>query len=166
MKSILVVLIVSMIIAIIISLITLALKKEIKEAMPLMITIVAVATFLSIIYSTTTCTEYQEWKIASETQIAKLSDEGGKDIYVQCEGGEYIYRYETKEVPLWSETAKEYITFMEEAVIIEDVNCDRPELIIYEREPVKGKFTSWTLATFCGPEVKYVLYVPEGSIKY
>lgn len=166
MRSIIVTLIVAMIIAIIISLILLALKKEIKGAIPVMIVVIAVVTFISIIYSTLNCTQYKDWQIVSETEIVPLSVAGEKTIYVKYEDGKYIYRYETDEIALWSETANEYATFMEEAIVIEDVNCDMPEVIRYEREPVKGKFLNWTLATFCKPEVKYVLYVPQGSIEY
>lgn len=165
MKSILVTLIVSMIIAIIVSIVCSLLKKQTKKVILIMVAIVVVCTLLSVLYSTTNCTEYQEWEIASETEIVPLSVLGEKTIYTRFENGEYRYKYEINEIPLWSETAKEYDVSSVKATTIEDVNCDIPEVIRYEREPVKGSFASWTLATFVKPEVKYVIYVPAGTVE-
>lgn len=166
MKIILIAFLISSIIAIIISLILLNLKKEVKEIIPVIVTIIGSITLFSTLYSITNCIEYKDWRIASETEIARLSDTGGKTIYAKYKDGKYIYRYKTNEVDLWTETARGYITCMEEATVIEDINCDVPEIIKYEKEPIKWKFLNWTLATFCSSEVKYVLYVPEGSIEY
>lgn len=110
--------------------------------------------------------EYHEWELKEETELVSLSNstvtEGGGIIYVSLSGeNTYTYRYEISS-EFGTETSTEYEvgTISNNVIESEDKNCEVPVLRTYVR---KGKATIWTFGL--GKEIKYVFYVPEGTIQ-
>ena len=74
----------------------------------------------------------------------------------------YTCRYEINS-EFGTETSKEYRTATlvnQDVEEIEDINCNRPIVMVYQRE---GKMSLWTFG-WLNTQTKYVFYVPEGTI--
>lgn len=108
----------------------------------------------------------KEWELIEETELVSLSNNvasGGTGmLYVSLSADNvYTYRYEISS-EFGTETSKEYKTTtliggdVEE---IEDSNCKVPVIRVYQKE---AKRTIWTFGVYS--EIKYVFYVPEGTI--
>lgn len=111
---------------------------------------------------------YTEWKLTEETELVTLSNGlasggSGNICYVSLSADNaYTYRYEI-DSEFGTETGKTYKTQTlvgEDVEEVEDPDCEKAVVRVYERE---GKMTLWTLASGT-KETKYVFYVPEGTI--
>lgn len=111
---------------------------------------------------------YTEWELTEETELVTLSNDlasGGTGgiFYVSLSADNaYTYRYEI-DSEFSTETGKTYKTKTlvgEDVEEVEDPDCEKAVVRVYERE---GKKTLWTLALGT-KETKYVFYVPEGTI--
>lgn len=121
--------------------------------------------FLSLIIPT----DYEEeWELRKQTELVSLSNttetEGGGFLYVNVSARNvYTYRYEISS-ELGTDTSSEYetATISENVIESEDSNCEVPMLLEYIRKP---KATIWTFGSNAEPYIKYVFYVPKGTIQ-
>lgn len=110
---------------------------------------------------------FTEWQLIQETELISLSNDlasGGTGcVYVSLSADNaYTYRYEINS-EFGTETSKEYKTATlvgADVEEIEDTNCNTPIVMVYKRE---GKMSFWTFG-WLNTQIKYVFYVPEGTI--
>ena len=110
---------------------------------------------------------YTNWEPTFRTDLVSLSNStvGGAEgfIYISVSSSNaYTYRCEI-DSEFGTENSTEYKTATVDGsyvVEVEDDTIENPYLQVYMR---KGKKSIWTFA-LCANELKYVFYVPSGSI--
>lgn len=110
---------------------------------------------------------YTEWQLTEEAELGAFSNVPAlretRTIYaVLSAENTYTYWYDTGSQfgTETSKTFKEQIVKEEYVDTVEDANCPKPVVRVYQRQ---GKKTIWTFAVL-GKETRYILYVPAGTI--
>lgn len=151
------IIVIGIILAILVCIVLFFIKGNITKYHCIPFVIVFFMFFLSLLVPT----KYSNWYITDEVELISFSS--SDEIYVIYEDNTFSYKYE-EETEFWTDTGESYVVdTIKKVTIIEDKYCDMPELVTYQSKPIE---TKWTLGNLGKIKIKYVLYVPEGSIKY
>lgn len=112
---------------------------------------------------------YTEPILKYEVELVSLnntigSQGGGNLWYVTISSGNvYTYRYEINDKYNIGGKAYKTNTLFGNVTEIESKECTKPVLKVYEREPRKNKWISFSIDA--KTKTEYVFYVPEGTIQ-
>ena len=112
---------------------------------------------------------YTEPILKYEVELVSLNNTigshgGGNLWYVAISSRNvYTYRYEINDKYNIGGKAYKTNTLFGNVTEIESKECTKPVLKVYEREPIKNKWISFSIGA--KPKTEYVFFVPEGTIQ-